>query len=498
MTKSTTGYTSKPLGPGADRFMLQPYSRYTNASRFAGETDGLEAIESVAQGLPDRPQPHRHGRVFDGRRRRHGPSSCTTPIAGRPARRVPVSPRPRCFFAAALIRQPQNAVQQTLWHMYDSTDYAVNTFNVPVVAYSGGIDAQKQAADAMAAAMLQEGLTLEHVIGPETGHSYEPGARQQVQDRLDAGRGQGPERRSERDSIHDLDAALQQDVLADGRRDGGGTGSAPASTRRSRRTKRDPAHDRERHARCTSRSTPGLAPFAAGTKADAADRRRVGCVAGRRPRQLSIGRPGQGGAPGGDWRAARRHSPQASRAARPDRRCVHGRLRVRAAERDSRCRRRWESGQHEQADYAVSEWVHFFRGEPRVKRDVEVTAADIAAHNLVLFGDPSSNAIYKRIEARLPIRWSASGVVAGSETYSKDHAPVFIFPNPLNPKKYVVINSGFTFHDQSNNDMQSPKLPDWAIVDTTKPGNNYRYLPLYVESQGFFDEAWKLKGPMKP
>ena len=54
MAKSTTGYTSKPFGPGADRFMLQPYGRYTNASRFAGEVDGLEAIESVAKGLSDR------------------------------------------------------------------------------------------------------------------------------------------------------------------------------------------------------------------------------------------------------------------------------------------------------------------------------------------------------------------------------------------------------------------------------------------------------------
>ena len=53
--------------------------------------------------------------------------------------------------------------------MYDATDYAVNTFNVPVVAYSGGNDAQKQAADAMAAAMLKEGLTLEHIVGPNTG-----------------------------------------------------------------------------------------------------------------------------------------------------------------------------------------------------------------------------------------------------------------------------------------------------------------------------------------
>jgi hypothetical protein len=153
---------------------------------------------------------------------------------------------------------------------------------------------------------------------------------------------------------------------------------------------------------------------------------------------------------------------------------------------------RWEQAQ---ADYAISEWVHFFRGEPRVKNDTNITAADIAAHNLVLFGDPSSNAIYRRIADRLPIRWRAEGVTAGAEKFDASHAPVFIFPNPLNPKKYIVVNSGFTFHDQSNNDMQSPKLPDWAVVDVTKPGNNYNYLPLFVAAQGFFDEAWRLENP---
>jgi hypothetical protein len=156
---------------------------------------------------------------------------------------------------------------------------------------------------------------------------------------------------------------------------------------------------------------------------------------------------------------------------------------------------KWEQ---QQADYAISEWTHFFRGEPRVLRDTDVTAADIADSNIALFGDPSSNAVYKRIAGRLPLQWHADGVVVGGEKFSRDHAPVFIFPNPLNPRKYVVVNSGFTFHDQSNNDMQSPKLPDWAVVDITQPGNNYRYLPLFVRSQGFFDEAWKLKGPMNP
>ena len=147
----------------------------------------------------------------------------------------------------------------------------------------------------------------------------------------------------------------------------------------------------------------------------------------------------------------------------------------------------------DQADYAVSEWTHFFRGEPRVKRDVEITDADIATSNLVLFGDPSSNAIYRRIASRLPIAWRADGVTAGGQTFDANHAPVFVFPNPLNPARYVVINSGFTFHDQSNNDMQSPKLPDWAIVDIGKPGNNYKYLPLFVAAQGFFDESWRLR-----
>jgi hypothetical protein len=150
----------------------------------------------------------------------------------------------------------------------------------------------------------------------------------------------------------------------------------------------------------------------------------------------------------------------------------------------------WE---RQQADYAISEWTHFFRGEPRVKKDTDVTAADIAASNIALFGDPSSNAVYKRIASRLPIQWRPGGVTVGRNTFPAGHAPVFIFPNPLNPKKYVVINSGFTFHDQANNDMQSPKLPDWAVVDITKPGNNYKYLPLFVVSQGFFDELWRLR-----
>ncbi len=178
---------------GGDRFMLQPYGRYTNASRIAGEIDGLEAIEAVARTYPiDRDRIVMAGFSMGGA----SAWSYTVHYADRWVAAAPGAgfSETRDFLRNELARQPQNAVQQTLWHLYDATDYAVNAFNLPVVAYSGANDGQKQAADAMAAAMAAEGLTLEHVIGPNTGHSYEAGARQQIQDRLDqfASRGRNP------------------------------------------------------------------------------------------------------------------------------------------------------------------------------------------------------------------------------------------------------------------------------------------------------------------
>jgi hypothetical protein len=67
-----------------------------------------------------------------------------------------------------------------------------------------------------------------------------------------------------------------------------------------------------------------------------------------------------------------------------------------------------------------------------------------------------------------------------------------IYPNPLNPKKYVVLNSGVAFreYDYLNNARQVPKLTDYAIVDTTTPPNE-RY-PGKIVTAGFFGEQWEL------
>jgi hypothetical protein len=142
---------------------------------------------------------------------------------------------------------------------------------------------------------------------------------------------------------------------------------------------------------------------------------------------------------------------------------------------------------------AVTEWRNQFRGDAPLRRDDEVKDADIAANNLVLWGDPQSNKLLARMANKLPIHWDAQAVRVGKKHFdSSHHVAVLIYPNPLSPARYVVLNSGFTFsHPRStSNADQTPKLPDYAVVDIDGPravGVNGK-----VVVAGFFDEAWRL------
>src|SRR5262249_22550558 len=103
----------------------------------------------------------------------------------------------------------------------------------------------------------------------------------------------------------------------------------------------------------------------------------------------------------------------------------------------------------------LDHWRRQFRGIARVKMDKEVTEADIANNNLIVWGVPASNRLLKKITDKLPIKWAGGQVhtsspqpspPSGEGGFDADtHVPVLIYPNPLNPQKYIVLNSGFTF-----------------------------------------------------
>jgi hypothetical protein len=143
-------------------------------------------------------------------------------------------------------------------------------------------------------------------------------------------------------------------------------------------------------------------------------------------------------------------------------------------------------------DLAIAGWRRVFRGDARVKNDTEVTAADLENNNIVLWGDPGSNAVLAKFLPKLPIQWTKDKLTMGAQSASAaDHAPILIFPNPANPNRYVVLNSGFTFRmgARVSNSLQTPKLPDWALIDLNTPPDEL--WPGKVAAAGFFDEQWQ-------
>jgi hypothetical protein len=140
------------------------------------------------------------------------------------------------------------------------------------------------------------------------------------------------------------------------------------------------------------------------------------------------------------------------------------------------------------------EFDKWLRGHVRVLDDADLDDQTIVDSHLILFGDPSSNAVIKRILPELPIEWSDTVITIGDQSWNtEDHGVSLIYPNPLNPQKYVVINSGHTMHEadfKASNSWLFPRLGDIAIQQF-KPQSDSTWEETLIWAANF-DSAWQL------
>ena len=144
-------------------------------------------------------------------------------------------------------------------------------------------------------------------------------------------------------------------------------------------------------------------------------------------------------------------------------------------------------------DHAITEWHRQFRGNAILMDDDEVFHCDVTEANLILWGDAKSNSFIAKIVGSLPIEWNEKGIRIKDKSWPSDKfVPVLIYPNPFNLKKYIVLNSGFTFSEfgHMSNSMQIAKLPDYAVLDMSVPITER--IPKGVAHAGFFGERWEL------
>ncbi|QDV43180.1 alpha/beta hydrolase fold protein [Stieleria neptunia] len=487
------GRTSAGQYTPADTFVLHPYGRYSNAFKFAGEIDVLEALEHVRDHLPlDRTRTSVRGFSMGG-------AACwqfATHYADRffaanPGAGFSETPEfLKSFQGEDLTSTPD--YQRTLWRLYDCPHWSRNLVHCPTVAYSGEIDRQKQAADVMEASLAEHEIDLVHVIGPQTAHKIHEDSKVEIEARMDALAA------SVRPTVpRSIDLTTQ--TLRYNRMHW----VAIEGLKKHWETARVRANriDAEGHTRIEVKTTnvthlrldfgpgqwPGHLPERPIVVIDGSECETPAVRSDRSWNAEFVLRDGR-------WQTDEIN--QADLRKRPglqgpiDDAFMDSFLFVLPSnESDDPALQAWVAAE---AEHAQLHWRKHFRGDVQRVVDRELTKEQIQNHNLVLFGDPQSNSVIARLADALPVAWNGDTIRLGSKSYSrKAHAVAMVYPNPLNSDRYIVLNSGFTFreYDYLNNARQTPKLPDWAILDI-EAGATMRD-PGKVQAAGFFDERWK-------
>jgi len=466
-----------PIPPGQDYIQVEPLGRTNVSYRWAGEADMFESLASVQQRYKIDPRRivlrgFSMGGASSWHLGLHHPGMWAAIEAGagytetrRYGKRDNLPP-----------------YQEAMLHYYDAVDYSLNAFNTPTVGYGGEIDAQLQASVNIREQLTAEGFRFQpdgpfrwitkdlqalFLVGPNTGHAWHAASKAQsnafiisalehadlVPDHVRFVTYTPRFNKAHWLTVDRLDKTYTR-AEVDAVRTGEGKRYTVTTKNVNALSIESPVaaitidgQALEPHAKASFEKTNGVWTVAAGA---AAGLQKVHGLQGPVDDAFMDGflcvRP-----TGAAWNPAAQAWAKTA------------------------------------LDVFSANFAKWLRGDVRVKDDRAVETGDIADYNLILFGDPGSNSVMAKVIAKLPIVWTKSAIRIGSESFSAaDHVPVLIYPNPLNPKRYVVINSGHTFGDadfRGTNAWLYPRLGDYAIL---KPNGD-------IARSGFFDEHWQFK-----
>ena len=152
--------------------------------------------------------------------------------------------------------------------------------------------------------------------------------------------------------------------------------------------------------------------------------------------------------------------------------------------------------------------------------DVDLTYGDATSRNVILFGEPSTNAIIKYLEDELPFEFAPGSITVDDRIYAdgagnnpKDEERIdysFVYPNPLNKDKYIAVSRYGLWMDwkdpqtawlkftSTGIEFQSFafQFPDyfigWRLDGKLMDGVHGMYFQDTWFESGYFDGDWKL------
>jgi len=126
------------------------------------------------------------------------------------------------------------------------------------------------------------------------------------------------------------------------------------------------------------------------------------------------------------------------------------------------------------------------------RADTALSEADVASAHLILYGGPDSNAFVRRIADKLPVKLDDGKLTFRGTTYADASVGVqFIYPNPANPDRYVVVHWGASPGALRSITPSLGRKPDWMVFDGESAKRRAENTGTPFADAGFFDRDWK-------
>lgn len=493
-------HSGDKLAPKDQDFVrLDIFGRVNNAYRWAGEMDVLEAIEAFleVERMANR------GQFIDPTRlvlRGFSMGGAGTWHLGlhRPDKWCVIGPGAGFTTTHGYIKglpDPLPPYQEACLRIYDAVDYAENAYNVPIVSYGGDKDAQLAASLNIQDRLKPLKIPMTLLIAPGLAHSFPPEWQKKAEAEYVKYAGEGKGRKEFPDRVHFVTYTLRypmcdwveilgmdhhyQQARVEAEKTANGFTVKTANVR-SLRLGLQAADPGALDVRIDGQVVSARPYINQAGALNVYLDRREGRWQSVLPQRLLVDR-------------VRRLQKIAGLQGPIDDAFMDAFLCVRGTGKP------WHEATQKYAEANLKrfqdEWDQFLRGELPVKDDVDVKEEDMAGKHLILFGDPASNSLIAQVLDSLPLKWTKESIaLAGKTSSANDHVPVMIFPSPLQSGRYVVINSGHTFHAaefRGTNALLYPRLGDYALLKLTPSSKD----PLATEvmTAGLFDDFWQMK-----
>ncbi|TGV03424.1 PHB depolymerase family esterase [Flavivirga rizhaonensis] len=145
------------------------------------------------------------------------------------------------------------------------------------------------------------------------------------------------------------------------------------------------------------------------------------------------------------------------------------------------------------ANKFINIWENSYYVKPELKTDYEVMDTDIQSSNLILLGNQYTNKIFKAIYKQTPLKVEKDYIELDGRKFKGNALGYYmVYPNPLNPKKYMVLIGG---NDLSKVTLDKRNLAEDGFFDYEI--FNYRYRIAEIIDKGYFNQYWKLSNKNK-